>query len=134
MKIKDLNRRDLIKKSLIGTAFFAAAGIAGCTKKEEESKTMTKTTDADKADAPAGAEYVAEDNSMAQSLGYKEKASEVDASVRVDKGETKGADQYCSNCQFYTAVNEEGGKCTLFPGKLVKKKGWCKSWQLKAEA
>lgn len=133
MKIKDLSRRELIKNSLLGTAVFATAGIVGCSKKEDENKAMTQT-ESDSSGADAGPEYVSEDNNMAQSLGYKEKASEVDASVRVDKGETKGSEQYCSNCQFYTAVDNEGGKCTLFPGKLVKKNGWCKSWQLKAEA
>ena len=133
MKSKDLNRRQLIKNSLLGTAMFAAAGVVGCSKKEDENKAMTKS-EPDTAKPAAGAEYVSEDNNMAQSLGYKESASEVDPSVRVDKGETKGSNQYCNNCQFYTSVDDNGGKCTLFPGKLVKKNAWCKSWQLKAEA
>ena len=72
-------------------------------------------------------------DNVASTLGYAADASTVDASVRVDKGETKGADQLCTNCRFYSAedsTNGEGGKCQLFPGKLVKGAGWCKSWAL----
>jgi len=35
----------------------------------------------------------------------------------------------CSNCSIYTgAEGAAQGSCTLFPGKLVKAAGWCKSW------
>jgi High potential iron-sulfur protein len=35
----------------------------------------------------------------------------------------------CSNCSIYAGANTgTQGTCTLFPGKLVKAAGWCKSW------
>jgi hypothetical protein len=35
----------------------------------------------------------------------------------------------CSNCSIYSsAAGAPAGKCTLFPGKLVKAAGWCSSW------
>ena len=130
-----MNRRDLIKKSLAGTAFLASAGFVACSKKEEAVTANTETETAP-VEEPAAQEYIAEDNQMAQSLGYKENASSVDSSVRVDKGDTKGSEQYCTNCQFYVEKEgvEGGGGCQLFPGKLVKAKGWCKSWALKAQS
>jgi hypothetical protein len=33
----------------------------------------------------------------------------------------------CSNCSIYGGGTAQG-TCTLFPGKLVKAAGWCKSW------
>lgn len=136
MKKSPLNRRDLIKKSLAGTALLASAGIVACSKKEEAAAPNTEANAAAETEGGAAEslEYIAEDNQMAQSLGYKENASAVDSSVRVDKGDTPGAEQYCTNCQFYVEKDgiEGGGGCQLFPGKLVKAKGWCKSWALKS--
>ena len=35
----------------------------------------------------------------------------------------------CSNCSIYSGAESAAqGACTLFPGKLVKAAGWCKSW------
>jgi len=43
------------------------------------------------------------------------------------KGATPGA--LCSNCSVYGGADGAAqGTCTLFPGKLVKAAGWCKSW------
>ncbi|HEY3808763.1 MAG TPA: high-potential iron-sulfur protein [Steroidobacteraceae bacterium] len=43
------------------------------------------------------------------------------------KGAQSGA--LCSNCSIYDgAQGADAGTCTLFPGKLVKANGWCKSW------
>ena len=43
------------------------------------------------------------------------------------KGAPPGA--LCSNCSIYGgAKGADSGTCTLFPGKLVKAAGWCKSW------
>lgn len=131
MKKNPLNRRELIKKSLAGTALLASAGIVACSKKEEVATANTEVdTPAAANDTEAKAEYISEDNQMAKSLGYKENADSVDTSLRVDKGDSPGATQYCNNCQFKVAEegNEEGLGCQLFPGKLVRSKGWCKSW------
>ena len=136
MKKQPINRRDLIKNSLVGTALLASAGIVACSKKDDAATTNTnsETETTDTAAAPEGGEYISEDNQMAQSLGYKEDASAVDSSVRVAKGDTAGTDQYCTNCQFYVEKDgvEGGGGCQLFPGKLVKDQAWCKSWALKS--
>ncbi len=124
-----MNRRELLKTSALGLVGASSVLAVSCSKKE--------TTTADEAPKAAtetntDVTYVSESDNVAQSLGYKEDASSVDASVRADKGETKGSEQFCTNCRFYTA--EEGadyGKCTLFPGKYVKGQAWCKSWSLK---
>jgi hypothetical protein len=40
---------------------------------------------------------------------------------------TSGA--LCSNCSVYGGADGAAqGTCTIFPGKLVKAAGWCKSW------
>jgi High potential iron-sulfur protein len=70
-------------------------------------------------------ERVAEDEELAQQLGYKHDASEVDPNEWPDyeEGET------CANCQLYHG--EEGaewGPCDIFGGRLVNANGWCVSW------
>jgi hypothetical protein len=70
-------------------------------------------------------ERVTEDDELAQQLGYKEDASEVDPNEWPDyqEGHT------CANCQLYRG--EEGaewGPCDIFGGRLVSAKGWCMSW------
>jgi len=133
MKKTPLNRRELIKKSIAGTALLASAGIVACSKKEEAAVETNEASNSAAETESTEMEYVSEDNQMAQSLNYKENADSVDSALRVDKGATKGSEQYCSNCQF--AVKQEGNDeavgCQLFPGKLVKSQGWCKSWSLK---
>lgn len=140
MKKKMTSRRELLKTTaLSGAALAAASLITSCTKSEE--KTATKAVDetaaVTAADAPAPAgdlPYVDPTSNKAKALRYAEDASEVPAETRGDKGDTKGAEQFCTNCQFYSEDNGEGGKCALFPGKLVKGKGWCVSWSLKAQS
>lgn len=69
------------------------------------------------------------DDPMAKSLAYIEDASSVDASAQpaYKEGST------CANCQLYTGDSEsEWGPCSIFPGKLVKAKGWCRTWVKKA--
>jgi hypothetical protein len=70
-------------------------------------------------------ERVEEDEELAQQLGYKHDASEVDPNEWPDyeEGET------CANCQLYHG--EEGaewGPCDIFGGRLVNADGWCVSW------
>ena len=50
---------------------------------------------------------------LAQSLAYSRKS---------DK-----PDQNCENCQVFQP-DGGWGACPLFPGKSVKKSGWCKAW------
>jgi hypothetical protein len=130
------NRRDLLKKAAIGGSMLAGLNLAACTK--SDNKTAETGAKADPApngggSEAAGLEYVKPDNSTAKALGYVEDATALEEGARPDKGATKGADQFCTNCQFYTEVDGNGGKCSLFPGKLVKARGWCRSWSLKAQ-
>lgn len=55
------------------------------------------------------------------------KAEQYVADAKRAKGAQSGA--LCSNCAIYnSAQGADAGTCTLFPGKLVKANGWCKSW------
>ncbi len=70
-------------------------------------------------------ERVEEDEELAQQVGYKHDASDVDPNEWPDyeEGET------CANCQLYHG--EEGadsGPCDIFGGGLVSANGWCLSW------
>lgn len=125
-------RRDLIKKVALGGTTLAAANLlAACSKSE---KTAEKVAEVVEEAAPELA-YVTADNGTAKALGYNENAASMPAGARPDKGATKGTAQLCNNCQFYTGEEgAEGGKCSLFPGKLVKDGAWCRSWSLKAQA
>jgi len=70
-------------------------------------------------------ERVEEDDELAQQLGYKHDASEVDPNEWPDYAEG----HICANCQLYQG--EEGaewGPCEIFGGKLVAATGWCASW------
>ncbi|MEM7276916.1 MAG: high-potential iron-sulfur protein [Pseudomonadota bacterium] len=69
------------------------------------------------------------DDPMAKSLAYIEDASSVDAATQpaYKEGST------CANCQLYTGGSDsEWGPCGIFPGKLVKAEGWCRTWVKKA--
>ena len=70
-------------------------------------------------------ERVKEDDELAQQLGYKENAADVDPSEWPDyqEGHT------CANCQLYQgAEGDEWGPCDIFGGNLVNANGWCLSW------
>jgi hypothetical protein len=70
-------------------------------------------------------ERVEEDDELAQQLGYKHDASEVDPSEWPDyePGEV------CANCQLYHGEQgAEWGPCDIFGGQLVSANGWCMSW------
>ncbi len=132
MKKESLSRRELIKKSIAGTAIIAGAGLVACSKSD---KIITESTEAaaptDTADVSA-VEYVSESDQIAQGVKYKEAASEVSESIRVAKGDTPGSEQYCKNCALNVVKEgEEGIGCQLFPGKQVKPEAWCVSWALK---
>ena len=77
------------------------------------------------ADAPK----VAESDSTAQALGYKEDASKVDKA----KFAKYAAGQDCGNCQFYQGkATDAYAPCPMFPGKQVASKGRCSAYVKKA--
>lgn len=72
---------------------------------------------------------VSEDDPTAIALGYKHDASAVDTAKFPKRAGEAGESQLCSNCSLYQAADgAEWGKCSIFPGKLVKGAGWCNAW------
>jgi len=70
-------------------------------------------------------EKVPEDDEIAQQLGYKHFATDVDPNEWASyvEGNT------CANCQLYEgAEGEEWGPCQIFGGNLVNANGWCQAW------
>ena len=85
-------------------------------------------------DMPAAlaTEKVSPTDSTAIALKYVEDATK--STNRVDKMGVKAADQFCDNCQYFTAdASDKGwGGCALFQNKLVAAKGWCMGWTHKS--
>jgi hypothetical protein len=75
---------------------------------------------------------LSEKDPMAKSLGYHADATKV--KTKDFPKRPKGADQFCHNCQFYTAIPNEKthGNCALFQQNTVTSAGWCNSWTKKA--
>ncbi|MGH6900798.1 MAG: high-potential iron-sulfur protein [Geminicoccaceae bacterium] len=70
-------------------------------------------------------EQVAEDEELAQQLGYKHAATEVDPNEWPDYQDG----HICANCQLYHGTEaDEWGPCDIFGGRLVAANGWCLSW------
>ncbi len=70
---------------------------------------------------------------MAANVNYQHSHADVkDAALKVDKQGVKWDAQNCANCVLYTKDGTDTGRCTLFPGQLVKNAGWCTSWSKKA--
>lgn len=70
-----------------------------------------------------------ENDALAQALGYVHEAADVDKTKypRYESG------QMCANCaQFLGGADEELGGCSIFPGRLVKRTGWCSVYVPKA--
>jgi len=99
-------RRAVLKGALIGVAAVPVGALLG----REAVAAPVKLDPADP---------------QAKALGYIEDASKVDAKANPNFK----AGQECSNClQFTAKPTEPWGPCNIFPGKLVKGKGWCKVW------
>jgi hypothetical protein len=70
-------------------------------------------------------QQVSEDDELAQQLGYKHDATEVDPNEWPDYQDG----HICANCQLYEgAEGDEWGPCDIFGGDLVAANGWCLSW------
>jgi len=69
------------------------------------------------------------DDPQAKALGYVHDAGNVDSS----KYPRHQPGQACRNCQLFQAkAGEEWGGCSIFPGKLVNRAGWCSAYAPKA--
>jgi hypothetical protein len=76
-----------------------------------------------------GQEKVSEDEELAQQLGYKQDAGQVDARKwpMYEKGHV------CARCQlFHGQQGDEWGPCDVFNSKLVHSQGWCSEWTERA--
>jgi hypothetical protein len=108
-----IDRRTLLKNTLIGLAALPAANLM---------------REAAAADAPP---HLAENDTLAVSLGYVQDAKKVD----VNKVPQFKAGSHCGNClQLQGKEGDEWRPCNLFPGKLVNANGWCKVWVAKPGA
>jgi len=70
----------------------------------------------------AAASPVDENDAAAKTLGYRAKATTVDAG----KFPKYQAGQTCANCRFYKGADGDSfGTCPMFAGKTVAAEGWC---------
>jgi hypothetical protein len=108
MMDKKLPRRDLLKGALAGLAAIAVVSEA--------------TAQAKKPVA------VDPNEAQAKALGYVLDTTKVDAKANpMHKPE-----QHCGNCvQFKGAATDAVAPCSIFAGKTVVNKGWCKVWAKK---
>ena len=126
-----MNRRSFIQKTAL---LPLAAWVVSCSKKEEtKNNSDMSQADIDKLRQQDQVEYVKEGEAIAAALKYKHDASQVPADLRKERAGTPGSEQFCSNCQFYEAVEGKPyGACSLLKNKgMVKEGGWCFSWAIK---
>lgn len=72
---------------------------------------------------------VAEDEVLAQAMGYKLDASAVDTARFPKRAGDAGASQFCNNCALYAGeADAEFAPCSIFQNRLVAGKGWCNAW------
>ncbi|MDT8450029.1 MAG: high-potential iron-sulfur protein [Wenzhouxiangellaceae bacterium] len=69
-------------------------------------------------------EHLDPQNAQAKALGY------VHDTTTVDEGKWTAHDpsQKCANCQLAQGGEGEWIGCSIFPGKLVNRNGWCSAW------
>jgi High potential iron-sulfur protein len=98
-------RRRLLKHALLG---IAAAPAVGWLSRAESAPVELNVNDA-----------------QAKALGYVEDATKVDATANPNYK----PGQNCANClQAQGKPGDALLPCNIFPGKLVRAKGWCKVW------
>jgi hypothetical protein len=64
--------------------------------------------------------------------GLKYVTDAAKAADRPAKMGVEGKAQNCANCQLYTKVTEDAGKCVMIASGCVTAKGWCTGWVKKA--
>lgn len=79
------------------------------------------------------ADEVAEDEPLAQAMGYRVDASAVDTAKFPKRAGDAGATQFCNNCALYAGkVEDDVAPCSIFQNRLVKGAGWCNAWVAKS--
>jgi hypothetical protein len=72
---------------------------------------------------------VAEDEPLAQAMGYVKDASAVDTQKFPKRAGDEGAKQFCNNCALYAGKPEnETAPCSIFQNRPVRGAGWCNAW------
>lgn len=80
-----------------------------------------------------GGDEVAEDEALAQAMGYVKDASTVDTAKFPKRAGDAGATQFCNNCSLYAGTAEdELAPCSIFQNRPVRGAGWCNAWVAKA--
>jgi hypothetical protein len=101
-----MNRRHLLKRSLLATSAAVAAGRL----------IASENT------------LLGVDEPIAVALNYVEDASMVDPAKHPKKAGPDGDSQNCASCALYVETSEGVGTCTAIPGRLVRGAGWCSAW------
>jgi hypothetical protein len=79
-----------------------------------------------------GADEVAEDEPLAQAMGYRMDAATVDTAKFPKRAGDAGATQFCNNCALYSGgATDATAPCSIFQNRLVKGTGWCNAWVAK---
>jgi hypothetical protein len=77
--------------------------------------------------APAG--WVDESEPLAQKLGYRHDASEVDTEAFPKRLGAQGSRQYCDNCALFGGEpGDPDAPCSIFQNRRVAGRGWCNAW------
>ena len=73
-----------------------------------------------------------ENDNIAKSLNYFHDKSKVPMNLQNDRGGIRFEGQNCANCRFLVdSTDPNVGQCKLLMKGLVKKAGWCSSWNIK---
>lgn len=78
-------------------------------------------------------DHVAEDEALAQAMGYVVDATTTDTAKFPKRAGDAGATQFCHNCALYAGeADAEFAPCSIFQNRLVAGEGWCNAWVAKA--
>ena len=74
--------------------------------------------------------HLSPDDPAAKTLAYTETANTIDAKSEM----MFKSGSHCANCTFFHTAEAKGdyAPCTIFPGRVVNKDGWCRAWAPKA--
>lgn len=76
---------------------------------------------------------VAEDEALAQAMGYFKDASKVDTAKWTKRAGDEGAKQFCNNCALFAGeADAELAPCSIFQNRSVRGAGWCNAWVAKS--
>ena len=79
------------------------------------------------------ADEVAEEEPLAQAMGYAMDATKVDTAKFPKRAGEAGAKQFCNNCALYAGeADSETAPCSIFQNRPVRGAGWCNAWVAKS--